>query len=310
MILKFLKYLIFSNITYYNKKNVKKINVISLAGIGDSIYAAIFCAESQIDCTLYTYSKNIEICTLYYDKVYDIKHIDYSERFSCYYSDRSNLSLLDLMKIYKNKSCFVKNNIYESFNLVKRICNKFDINNLNYYGENNARTRFYNDLNYKLLNRKFVSIYKSLNVCISKNKYVIIHPYGSDNIRKLTKEQIKNISNVFKNDKIYVVGSKFDLDNYNENFEFITFEKVENLLEFLSGAKNIICVDSMVSHLVTTTLSNNITIYYGNTFSSYYMPQNFTNIKILNNYQNCTPCNRKNCNKINNLSCVQNIFIK
>lgn len=313
MIFKYIKYLIFYILTYKNKNSIKDINVISLAGIGDSIYSAIFCAESQKECILYTHSKNIEICSLYYNKVYDIKYIDYSQKSTLYYSDRSNIRIKDLFKIYQNKSCFVKNSIFESFNIYKRINHKLQLNNLNYYGNVNARNRFYKDLNYKILRRKYISVYKPFNVHIPNRNYVIIHPFGSDDIRNLTKEQIININNYFKIYKIYIIGSEFDLKkykNYDVNLEFIMLQKAENLLEFLSGAKYIICVDSMISHLVTTLLPNNIIIYYGNTFSSYYMPQNFLNIKVISNYQKCTPCNNKNCNKINNLSCIQNIYLR
>lgn len=312
MIFKLIKYYIFEKLTYQNKNTANNIKVISLAGIGDSIYAAIFCAESTVKCQLYTSSKNIEICSLYYNEVYDIKDLKYFEENSIYYSDRSNLKLVELFKILLKGSCLIKNSIYESPNIVKRICNKFKFRNNYYYGKTNSRIRFYDDLKLTKIKRNYVSVYRSFNINTLKKDYIAIHPFGTDSIRRLTKEQIANIVEYFCNEKIYIVGSTFDkkyLNGINEDIEFTVFEKSTDLLEFLSGAKSIICVDSMVSHLVTTLLSNPVTIYYGNTFASYYMPQSYSNISIIHNYQKCTPCSRTRCDKIDGLSCVQNIYL-
>lgn len=312
MIFKFLNYYIFEKLTNLNKKSAKKIKVISLAGIGDSIYAGIFCAESKTDCMLYTTPKNIEICSIYYDKVYDIKSLNYLEPSCLYYSDRSSLNLMDLINIFLKKSCFIKNSIYESMNIIKRIRNKLSFRNTEYYGSTNSRKRFYNDINIKSQNRNYISVYRPFNIYSKKRKYIVIHPFGSDSIRRLTKDQIQNILEYYSTDKVYIVGTDSDkkyINDYNLNIDLFTFEEATDLLEFLSGAKIIICVDSMISHLVTTLLSNPVIIYYGNTFSSYYMPQKFSNISLKENYQKCTPCNRKFCNKINGLSCVQNIYL-
>uniref|UniRef100_UPI0040473A63 hypothetical protein n=1 Tax=Polynucleobacter sp. TaxID=2029855 RepID=UPI0040473A63 len=312
MISKFILYYIFEKLTHFNKNKVKKINIISRAGIGDSIYAGIFCAESSKECFLYTASKNIEICSLYYDKVFDTKDLDFLQKESLYYSDRSLLNLIDLIKIFLNRSCFIKNSIYESPNFIKRICNKLRIRNYKYYGKTNSRKRFYDDINIKSSSRKYISVYRSFNIDSRKRDYIVIHPFGSDSIRKLTKSQIENIIEYYSNNKIYIVGSIYDkkyFNEYNLNINLTIFDKATDLLEFLSGAKKIICVDSMISHLVSTLLSNPVTIYYGNTFSSYFMPQTFSNISLIDNYQKCTPCNRTYCDKINGLSCVQNIYL-
>jgi hypothetical protein len=309
---KFINYFFVELLSRLNRINCHNYNIISDAGIGDSIYAAIFCAENNVRSTLYTSNRNIEVCSIYFNRLEDIKNIKYNNKYTIYYSDRSNIKLINLIKIIINKSVFIKNSIFESFNLKNRLLNKLKINNERYYKNSNARKRFYSDLKIPIKNNKYISVYRSFDIVTGPKNYVVIHPFGFDDIRRLTKNQIKNIIKFYNGTTVYIVGSSKDqkyFDEYKIECNFYCFSKSTDLLTFMSGAKEIICVDSMISHLVTTLIPNPVKIYYGNTFASYYMPQKNSNIQIISNYQNCTPCNKISCKKINGFSCIQNIYL-
>lgn len=312
MIKKIINYWLIEIVSQFNRTNCNNYNIISNAGIGDSIYAAIFCAEIDIKCKLYTSIRNIEVCSIYYNIVEDYNNLKYNEKLTIYYSDRSEIKFLNLLKIFFSGSVFKKNSIFESFNFKNRLLNKIKKSGVKYYKKRNAKNRFYFDLNIPVKHNKYTSVFRSFDVITGPRNYVVIHPFGSDNIRRLTKNQIKNIIEYHKGTDVKIVGALTDkkyFDEYDIKCNFYYFDKSTELLTFLSGAKEIICVDSMISHLATTLIPNPIKIYYGNTFASYYMPQKYSNIEILNNYQSCTPCNRRLCNKINGFSCIQNIYI-
>jgi ADP-heptose:LPS heptosyltransferase len=312
---KFFFYTLFSHYSLlaikYIKPNFNKIYLVSDAGYGDLLYAAYFarnCPYKNI--ILYCSEEKLDFAKLFYSKSYAINDLPFNSRKSLYYSDRSDFSISQLIKFFINGNFFISNSIYERLRVVFRIKRFFNYkHNKKFYNNLNCLSRYYEDFYLFTNNINYQFKQKEIRPT-KKENFTILHAFGSDSIRHLTKEQITMVAEKFNN--LVLIGTMSDYlkyKKYNLNYVFYVQSNWVETVNLIRKASFIVCVDSSIAHLSRFLTNVETIVLVGNTFAEYYYPFPEPNLRIIHNYQPCTPCSNVECNKIKNKSCVQNIII-
>ena len=295
----------------YIKPNLQKIYLISDAGYGDLLYSTYFASNSpDKNVRLYCSEIKLDFAKIFYSESYATVNLSFNSKNCLYYSDRSDLSIIQLMRIFIGGNLFISNSIYERLRITFRLKRFFNYSfNKNFYNNLNCLSRFYEDL--CLPTDKINYQFNQSKICRSKKiNLTILHAFGSDSIRHLTREQIIMIGTRF--DNLVLIGTSSDYlkyKKYNLNYIFYVQDNWLKTMDFICKASFIVCVDSSIAHLSRFITNSEILVLVGNTFAEYYYPFPEPNLKIIHNYQSCTPCSNRECHKIKNKSCVQNIAI-
>ena len=296
-------------IIYLFKHRISEVNIISDAGYGDLLYAIHFGKKCRsLNIRIYTSKMKLDFAKFFYEKCFSLDELSLDSSSALFYSDRSNFSARQLFNLFIKGNLFISNSLFERLRIIFRLRRFFKKTlNREFYANLDCLSRFYSDLAicYERIDYNFLN---SESNQTKKNAVTLVHAFGSDKIRHLTRDQIVKISNKYNNLKL--IGTAADYEIYKEyrlNYDFIVLDDWSKTIRLIESASILICVDSVIAHLSRFLTNSKTIVLVGNTFAEYYYPQPTNNLEILSNYQSCTPCSQTNCTKINNKSCVQNI---
>jgi len=291
------------------KRRISEVNIISDAGYGDLLYAIHFAKMCRsLNVRIYTSKMKLEFAKFFYEKCYSSEELALNSTNTLFYSDRSNFSASQLFKIFIKGNLFISNSLFERLRITFRLRRFFNKTlNRDFYANLDCLSRFYNDLGicYERIDYNFL---RKESEQTKKTAVTLVHAFGADKIRHLTRDQIVKIGKKYNNLKLLGTASGDRIyKEYRLGYDFVVVDDWSKTTHLIQSASILICVDSVIAHLSRFLTNSRTIVLVGNTFAEYYYPQPTSNLEILSNYQSCTPCSQTDCHKVNNKSCIQNI---
>jgi hypothetical protein len=291
----------------------KRLLIVLIGGIGDSVLAInpiILFMQKCKSVKILIKADHFELLEKYIDKsafVFEHELLNFSA-YNCFILLKSSESIKNQIVRDSIKPVYVlMNPLFDKINIFQKIL--FKLSNKHrkrFYGREHITSIFSNMLT--VATPKKIPL-KSRNVL---NLNIGIHVAGSADIRKLKPEVLLKLIREFPHLTFHILGSKFDLPNYNliilepNVINMIGKLELKYLASYLLDLRLVICPDSMIMHYADF-IGVEVIALMGNISPVTYGPFNNDEKLVISRDPSCSPCSRLACKKFDGKSCVQDI---